>query len=585
MLKHTIATIVSGLTLFFASSLAAAEDTVALQDLIDRAISAHESKLVIPRGIYRVTPPKPQAPHLTLRNAKDLTIDATGVTLVCTTLNQAVRLDGCSNVTIVGLTIDYDPLPFTQGTITRISDDDSAFDIKLHDGYPTVGGKVRGIVIDPVTRVVKNETWSRFSGNATSDATGAVHVDWGRPIRDAAKAGDLVVLTGPTLSPHGIFLTHCARTTLDSVTVHASTSFAIIEVHGDANTYRNVRIVPGPTPPGATEARLLSSNADGIHSKHASKGPTIERCDLNATGDDGIAINGDFAMIVRASGARSFILAPSRELTFKVGDRVRGFDEQLVPTELGRIVEVRSVEPTGENDPRPVQQRRLPELRYAEHLQKQTYEVTLDRELKLSAGSLMSSPDRNGSGFAVRGCTIRNNRARGILVKASEGVIEGNTIEASALAGIVLSPECEYWLEADYSRDVVIRENTLRRVGCGSRNPGAIQAGAISVVADSKGAADGHQNIVIERNTVEDSAGCSVVVMSANGVTLRQNKFIRPGHLPYGTGSKFGVDGTAVVWISQAKNITLDANTTTDPGPNAKSELIVTETVSDVVRK
>src|SRR5213079_2064745 len=48
-----------------------------------------------------------------------------------------------------------------------------------------------------------------------------------------------------------------------------------------------------------------------------------------------------------------------------------------------------------------------------------------------------SNPSALGSGFVIRNNIIRNHRARGILVKADDGLIEGNTIDGSTIAGIV----------------------------------------------------------------------------------------------------------------------------------------------------
>lgn len=554
-----------------------------LQKRIDDAIASKMPTLVIPPGEYRVSPPTDPGPHLTIRGAKDLVIEATGVKLICTSLNLAISIEDCSNVTVKGLTVDYDPLPFTQGTIVATTDNGSQIDVKIHAGYRDISGTVRGIVVDPQSRIVKDDTWTRYGGTATDAGEGTVRVDWGRPFPDAAVVGDLISLAGAIRSPHGVILSGCSGMTLESVTINASPTFAVLERGCEGTTYRGVKVVPGPTPTGATEPRLLSSNADGIHSKHAGRGPTIENCEFNATGDDGIAINGDFVLVVRSQDANTVIVSPKYELPFKVGDRVRGFDRRLMPTEPAKIVAVKQVDASGENDPRPVQQRSLPRLMKAESLLKDVYEVTLDGPLPLEAGDLMSSPDRSGSGFVVRNNVIRSHRARGILVKASDGIIEGNTVEGSTIAGIVLCPEAAHWLEADFSRDVIIRNNMLRKIGRGARNPGTVQAGAISVVAASKGSADGHRNITIEGNTIEDSAGCNVVIMSANGVTVKGNRFVRPGHVKPGSGARLGVDGSAMVWIGNAQNVTLTDNTATEVGPLTETPLIAADTTTNVI--
>ena len=62
--------------------------------------------------------------------------------------------------------------------------------------------------------------------------------------------------------------------------------------------------------------------------------------------------------------------------------------------------------------------------------------------------------------------SIGSTRARGMLIKASDGVIEGNFVEKSNYDGISLYPEYE-WLEGGCARNVVIRNNKLRDNGGG----------------------------------------------------------------------------------------------------------------------
>lgn len=54
--------------------------------------------------------------------------------------------------------------------------------------------------------------------------------------------------------------------------------------------------------------------------------------------------------------------------------------------------------------------------------------------------------DRSSSPFLLKNNTIQNHRARGMLIKASNGTIEGNRIENSSLGGIIITPEL-YWGE------------------------------------------------------------------------------------------------------------------------------------------
>src|SRR5580698_9361202 len=89
--------------------------------LLEEAIKEGKTEVVIPPGTYRMTA-KPGSPHLYLHDVRNLTIVATGVTMICEKLSRAIAFENCHNVTLKGLTVDYDPLPFTQGTVIRVAD-------------------------------------------------------------------------------------------------------------------------------------------------------------------------------------------------------------------------------------------------------------------------------------------------------------------------------------------------------------------------------------------------------------------------------------------------------------------------------
>ena len=90
-----------------------------LQGFFDQQTKAGTKRIVVPRGRYRVAPRDRQ--HLLLRGFKDTQIIADCVEMICTETTRAITLTRCTNVTLRGFTIDYDPSPYTQGRIIAIS--------------------------------------------------------------------------------------------------------------------------------------------------------------------------------------------------------------------------------------------------------------------------------------------------------------------------------------------------------------------------------------------------------------------------------------------------------------------------------
>ena len=137
--------------------------------------------------------------------------------------------------------------------------------------------------------------------------------------------------------------------------------------------------------------------------------------------------------------------------------------------------------------------------------------------MTLPPGSAICSGKRVGNGFLVKNCDFGFNRSRGILIKASQGQVLGNTISQGWMAAVLVSPEY-WWSEAACSSDVVIRDNKI--VGC--RQP------AIEIVApggNGKPLPSGaHRNISIIGNSLEQSAWPNIRVTSTDHLVIKDNQ-------------------------------------------------------------
>ena len=178
--------------------------------MVAEALKKGEKRIVIPPGVYKLGPVGGDKSIWNLQNVKDVEIVATGVSLVATRLTRALALGGCSDVTIRGLTIDYDPLPFTQGVVTAVAEDKSWIEVKIHAGYP-LKPYSRIDVVDPATRFRKKGMPFLWGTKAVMRSTDVVRVSLAG-IGAAANVGDLASLnTGPEEGgvPHAVSIEHC----------------------------------------------------------------------------------------------------------------------------------------------------------------------------------------------------------------------------------------------------------------------------------------------------------------------------------------------------------------------------------------
>ena len=212
------------------------------------------------------------------------------------------------------------------------------------------------------------------------------------------------------------------------------------------------------------------------------------------------------------------------------------------------------------------------------------FQLALDRPVPAEPGFRASTPAANGSGFVIRGNTIKNHRARGILVKADDGLIEGNDIDGSTIAGLVIAPEY-YWNEAGYSRDVTVRNNVFRHCGYATAGPWTAQAGAATVCGEgdqSTGIAFGHQHIVFQNNAFEDNDGVNLLIDGAQDVRIAGNTFLRPQQEQSRRGADAGVDPSALIYLKDCRDVRLKANVVSDPGIAEKSLVRLGPAATDV---
>jgi hypothetical protein len=112
-----------------------------------------------------------------------------------------------------------------------------------------------------------------------------------KDIGRAARPGDWASLSSgnePGGLCHGITIENCnGGMTLRDVTLHCAPGMGIVEAGGaGGSTLENVRIVPGPPPPGGWAPRLLTTSWDGVLHSNVGRGPRVERCVIEDCGDD-----------------------------------------------------------------------------------------------------------------------------------------------------------------------------------------------------------------------------------------------------------------------------------------------------------
>jgi hypothetical protein len=555
---------------------------------IEAAYKTGAKKAIIPAGTYVIEPSDGR--NIELTNLRDFEIDATGVTFVFTDSTDAsVVLKNCRSTTLRGLTVRQAVLPFTQGTIESIADDGMSYDIRLDRGYPQLDDpgrfddEVVAYPFDPETRV-----WKRGAQdvNAHFSRIGPVRfrlqMKWpSRPSASQSVAvGDLIGIRGR--GSDGVEILNSSQVQLSNVTVLSAGSFAFFEGDGDGDNRYTVTVKRGPRPDGATAEPLFSSTADGFHSANVRKGPTLEHCYFESMPDDGIAIHGSYSLVLQG-GNDTLVINRNH---FRAGDPLRLIDLRGVIVAEAVVTKV---------TPLPHFQTAMRSVRVVGSaiMDGPYVELKLDRVLPAKFDFLVGNPNALGSGYVLRNNIVRNHRARGMLLKADDGLIEGNTVDGSSMGGIVVTPEF-WWMEAGYSRNLILRGNTIRRTSYYPQQAAGLLIGALAPErhkevepgfalqpggsqpgverADNIAPGRGHQHILIEDNTFEEIDEVNILVTSAKDVTIRHNSFVRPFQREKLDGDRtFGADPGTLLWFSQCEDVHLVGNLVDAPGPYLKA--------------
>ena len=92
-------------------------------DLIQSEIAAGNKTVSVPCASYQLAPRDGATCYLELRGLSGVTLDFCGSELIGTVKTSMFDLDGCTNVTIRNVCIDYADLPFTQARVESVSAD------------------------------------------------------------------------------------------------------------------------------------------------------------------------------------------------------------------------------------------------------------------------------------------------------------------------------------------------------------------------------------------------------------------------------------------------------------------------------
>ncbi|QHI69946.1 right-handed parallel beta-helix repeat-containing protein [Tichowtungia aerotolerans] len=467
-----------------------------------------------------------------LQDCSELLIDGAGAELLIHRPDISVfRIDNSTNLIIRNFTIDYDPLPFSQGTIESVDAASGSFILKLNDGFPR-----------PDAPFFKScDSWGmlkdatrpgRLKANCPSffvyqDIVSIDDEHFRMVLKNAAQirsfaVGDSFAIVGRSASI-GLYQ-DSDNITFDHITAYACPSPVFIGEETSRLNVLNCRME-------LKGNRLLSNGGGGVICQASRIGPWVENCDFEGLSDDCLNIYGlpiyileqlsptalrVYAKAAIHAGDRLVFFNPDEGKVIQDTTVISFFDNTLVvsdPVGSLNIVPPGTERPRG--DPR-------------------AWKI-YDHAYNLNAV---------GNYYVYRNNVMHDGRRFGTLLRASQGLIENNRFEGLSHSGICIENE-PGWPEGFWAQNLIVSSNRITECGYIGSNPSVRIAGLkLNGIMDapiqkniyildnkfhavSGPAADlnGVEGLVIERNVFgsESATGPLVVGENITGLSIRGN--------------------------------------------------------------
>lgn len=479
----------------------------AFRAAIAKCLEVKASKLVVPKGIYRIT----SGDTIIFDGLTDFTFDGGGSTFLFHQIKggaAGVLIKNCTRAVFSHFNLDWDwkidPLA-SVGRILKVAPDSSYFEMQFETMAPL--DPKRWITMNPLDEKLRAPGVGQEIGVPTpkrieSLAPQTVRVWPAKPI--SPKIGQLYLLRHYTFDKDAFVMSSNKHLSMQDVAIYSFPGNGF-QTGGDQDHIEllHCRITYPPN-----ERRSITLTAGGFMLDQSHGFIKLEDCDFGYLGDDCVDIHDDNTHLgVRRMDDHTLVatnIVPWR-CPFSVGDPVEIRNGDYSPTDFtGTLKEAKG--------------------------NYKTHETTLIFEQAIPS-HVPSDAILYNHRYATPNCIIRNcyfheNRARGVLCNSGDCLIEGNHFFHNQHAALHLIADIEpSWGEGFGARNVIVRNNTFE-----SSNPaGAHDGAAVYVSADINNNPSHYpllENLLLENNRFQETTGPAIEARSFKNLVIRDNSMI-----------------------------------------------------------
>ena len=452
---------------------------------------------------------------LLLKGLEGLKLEGNGSLFIFHGKQTMLVLDGCTNVEICNLCIDYDLPTVTEMTI--VGRGSSYFDARVHPDsrYQILNGQLFWV----------GEGWSFMSGpmqtyDPLCNTTWRMD-NWLEQVKNVEEMEPMLLRLHFDFSPDvvlghvlqnrdglrdqvGVLITECSEVTFANVGLHFLHGLGVVGQFSRNLTFRGMNMTP------RTETkRTVAGFADFLHLSSCGGKVVVEDSRFIGSHDDSINVHGTYLRIIERMGETSVKVRFMHPQTYGLPAFYPGDEIEFV--RAGSLTTYAANQVVG-------------------------IKRLTARELILILAH--GIPEDIGSQDVIENITwtpeveIVNNYfaripTRGILVTTRRKVwIALNVFERMHMNAILIAVDAKSWYESGRVEDVTIRDN--RFIECGSEG-----YPVISIAPENEEMDEGlpvHKQVIIQNNQFETSSNVTLLcAKSTSGLVFTSNEIVRVG--------------------------------------------------------
>ena len=433
----------------------------------------------------------------------------------------------CSeNVTIKGISIDYDYAWTFEGKVIDNNEVSRSFTVKvlpgnkyrisdghlLFSGYDWEFPMGECFIFDPKTRRPIYDTFSYFHGYWAGDmqaedlGNGLVRFSGhnGRLLPPVGSIWDDKGPTGQNRKYPGIAILRSANVIIENVRVYRSGAMSLI------SEYSKDIIVRGfSSERHENSERMVTSSADATHFVNCKGKIILENCRFESMLDDATNIHGVYMLA-------DSILSPTK-ISVVFGHFQQEGNWFAEEGDTMRFIDKRTMRPVGEgkliNIDRPSRKQYIIET---------DFKIT-DTKIPYAIENISCN-----ASVEIRNCTVQYNRARSFLISTAGDVLIEDCTLKQMMAGINISGDANFWYESGCTKNITIRNNYFENIAIGGNEPQcALQIDPMIKKDSRQNDFYYHGNVIFEGNRIATFDNQIIYARSIKSLKIKNNTFIK----------------------------------------------------------